>query len=508
MFPILSVLGLTSGVLISTEAQAQRWLRADTKNFIVYGESSKRSLEEAATNLERIDALMRMLLNIPREENPHRLEVYVVYDQNRVGLFAGSERVAGFYRPTIEGSFIVAHRDQTDDRSIPGQVVLFHEYAHHLMFRYFTNAYPAWYREGFAEYLSTTEFTDKGFTVGAPANHRAYSIREGSYIPIADVLDPPEEGYSGSSRFMFYPQSWVLTHYLMSDPDRNRSMLQYLQMLAKGDDPVEAARESFGDLEALHDEVERYGRGRINYRRSPEPISIDGEISIRKLDDLESDLVKARFYNRVGYELDRTLGELRDLAEKYPDNPDIWIEIADAEQSLAHREEALDFTAAMEAIDRALALAPASERANLLKAQLLLEPDDHPDAELGPVDWEAVRAHAIKANEVNADNPRALYIYVDSFMREGGPVPDIAIPAMEQVFGTVPEALGARVRLARLHASAGNFDRALSLVGFMVGDPHNGERGRELVAEIEAMRDGVKPAGEEGAEEETLAEAE
>ena len=471
-------------------AHAQRWSRADTKNFIVYGEGSTRNVEEAAENLERIDALMRMLLNIPQEERPYRLEVYVLHDQDRVGLISGRENVAGFYRPTSEGSFIVAHRDRPDGRTIPGQIVLFHEYTHHLMFRYFTNAYPAWYREGLAEYLSTTEFGDDFFTVGEPADHRAYEIRQGSFLPIEEILVPPEEEYTGMSRYMFYPQSWVLTHYMMSDPERNRAMGQYFQKLASGGDPIEAAQDTFGELEELDRTLRSYATGRIDYRRSPVPIEIDGTVSVRRLSELESDLVRTRLYTRVGYERERTRNELRRLAEQHPDNVDVLVNLAAAEQMVAHIDDTLDFTAAIEAANRALALDPGNERANLRMASLLLEADDHPSMDAGPVDWEAVRAFAIRANETNAENPQALFIYVDSFMREGAPMPDIAIPALEQVFGTMPEATDVRVALAKLHASTGNFDRALSLVGFLVGDPHNVERGRELVAEIEAMRDG------------------
>ena len=476
-------------LFVAESAQAQRWTRADTKNFIVYGEGSEARTEEAARNLERIDALMRMLLAIPAEVKPHRLEVYVLYDQDRVSLFAGNENVAGFYRPSVKGSFIVAHRGRPDDRTIPGQVVLFHEYAHHLMFRYFSNAYPAWYREGFAEYLSTTEFDDESFSVGLPANHRAYEIRQGSFLPLEEILVPPKEEYTGDRRYMFYPQSWLLTHYLMSDPQRNRLMSRYFEELAKGADPLAAAGDVFGNLDDLERSVKSYGTRKIDYRRSPSPIAIDGDVRVTKLDDLESDLVKMRLFIRTGYEQERTRDELRKLSREHPQSAEALVQLGEAERMVAHKDGSYDFAAAMDAVDRALAVAPGHERANLLMADLLLEADDHADKELGTVDWDAVRAFAIRANETNADNPNALYTYVDSFLRQGGPAPEVAIPAMEQVFGTVPEAVDVRVALAKLHASAGNFDRALDLVGFLVGDPHSGERGRELVAEIEAMRD-------------------
>ena len=470
-------------------AHAQRWSRADTKHFVVYSTGSTKNLEKAATDLERLDALMRRLLRIPREENPHRTDVYIVGNQVQVSTLAGNKRVAGFYSPSIDGSYFVAHRERSGSSNMAGQVVLFHEYTHHLMFRYFPKAYPAWYREGIAEYLSTTEFDDDSFTVGAPANHRSYSILNRSFLPLKEILVPSQSAATRQGRSLFYAQSWALTHYLISDPQRNRKMVRYLDMLAKGGDPIETAEETFGDLEALEKAVERYGRGKMVYRRSPQPIAIDGTVAVRKLDALESSLVKARLHNRRTYKLDQTRDDLSKLIAKNPNSADAFVELAVTERNLAHENDTLDFGPAMEAIDKALELNPNHENGHILKAQLMLEADDHPEISDDEIDWEKIRSHAIKANEINPENPRALYTYIDTFVRQGGPMPEVAIPAMEQVFGTIPEVTRVRVRLAVLHANAGNFNRALSLAGFLLGDPHNSHRGRQLVAQIEAMRD-------------------
>ena len=501
LLPALLVL-----IFAADTVQAQRWSRADTKHFVVYSNGPAKNLEKAATDLERLDALMRRLLRIPREENPHRIDVYIVGSQIQVSALAGNRRVAGFYSPNIDGSYIVAHRERSTSSRMPGQVVLFHEYTHHLMFRYFPTAYPAWYREGIAEYLSTTEFDDDSFTVGAPASHRSNSVLNGNFLPLEEILEPSERGNTRQARYMFYAQSWALTHYLISDPERNRKMVRYLAMLAKGGDPIESAQETFGDLKALEKAVERYGRGKMIYRRSPEPIAIDGTVSVRKLDPLESDIVEARLHNRREYKLDRTRDNLIKLTAKHPASADAYVELAVTERKLAHDNETLDFGPAMAAIDKALELDPNHENGLILKAQLMLEADDHPEISDGEIDWEAIRGHAIKANQINPDNPLALFTYIDTFAREGGPMPEVAIPAMEQVFGTIPEVISVRVRLARLHANSGNFDRALSLVGFLIGDPHNSERGRQLVAQIEAMRDRYN-ASNAGSPEEQAQEA-
>ena len=484
---------------VTQPAQAQKWSKAESKHFVVYSDGSLKQLEKAATDLERLDALMRQLLRVPKEENPYRLDVYLVHDQDRVSTLIGDKerRVAGFYRPTENGTFIVAHRGRADVDTISSQVVLFHEYAHHLMFRYFTNAYPAWYREGFAEFLSTTEFDDESFTIGAPADHRAYSIRSGDYMPIQELLSPPENK-SKRNEYMFYPQSWVLTHYLLSDSDRNKSMAQYFARLESGEDVLKAAEASFGDLDKLDKEIKKYGRGKINYRKSPNPIAIDGVVTVKALDELESDLAEAHFYNRVGHQERRTTKRMRALAAIHPNNAEVWTRLAEAEWALAHKNDTLDFTNAISAVDKALSISPAAEHPNILKARILIEPIDHKSLDNSTVDWKSVRAHSLKANKANADNPLALLTYMESFRHEGLPMPDSAIPALEQVFGTIPEVTSVRVTLARLYASKGQFDRALELVSFLVADPHAGDKGRELVKEIIDMRDaaGSEPTAE------------
>ena len=60
------------------------------------------------------------------------------------------------------GAIAVVPRNTGTDGVFTGQLVLFHEYAHHFMLQYAPAAYPAWYVEGFAEVVSTASFERKG----------------------------------------------------------------------------------------------------------------------------------------------------------------------------------------------------------------------------------------------------------------------------------------------------------------------------------------------------------
>ena len=52
---------------------------------------------------------------------------------------------------------------------------------------------------------------------------------------------------------VFYAESWALTHYLKTKDDRESThrVNDYLDLLQKNVDPVEAATEAFGDLSQL-----------------------------------------------------------------------------------------------------------------------------------------------------------------------------------------------------------------------------------------------------------------
>ncbi|NCP23297.1 MAG: hypothetical protein GW854_04020 [Erythrobacter sp.] len=478
-----------------TQPAIAGWNRADTQHFIIYSDGSTNQLEEFASDLERFDSLMKQLLGVRPESDPVQLPIYLVQNANRVSLLMGDDdrMIAGVYIPTSDGSFILGNREwDGKDDELPGRVVLFHEYAHHLMFRHLTNAYPAWYREGFAEFLSTSKIERDGtFSIGAPANHRAYAIREGVYMPIERLLFTPQSEMTDNERGMFYAQSWVLTHYLQSSVELNRQMLSYFSMLAKEKDPREAAVEAFGDLDALDKAVRKYGRRRIDYRRSNTPLEIRGDIEITSLTDLETDLAENELYLRIGFKPDQVLKDLNQIIEENPKNAKAYALLAQAESDRAHSEEDYDFDAALKAVDRAIQLDPDLIEARVRKAYLLMEPADHEEMSDQQVDWAAVRDQISAANAIDADDPRPLLAYVTSLEKEGGPMPPVALDAMMQVHGTMPEVTPIRTRLARMLAAEGRFDAALSLVGFLVADPHAGDSGRKLVEEIRTMQAAV-----------------
>lgn len=56
------------------------------------------------------------------------------------------------------------------------------------MREYFGTAYPSWYVEGFAEYVSTAEFKSGKITVGNYSMGRAIGLMNATWVPLDNVI--------------------------------------------------------------------------------------------------------------------------------------------------------------------------------------------------------------------------------------------------------------------------------------------------------------------------------
>ena len=381
--PLFAALALASA-FVATQAQAAaKWLRADTHNFIIYSSGDRKQTQMLAENVERFDALLRLRTNIPREENPNRLTIYMLAGAGDVARIMGDKRgmIAGIYLPRSDGSFTITNRERANSQlELSGNTVLFHEYAHHFMFRYYTAAYPAWYIEGFAEFVSTATFKPNGdWMLGRPAYHRAYGLLEAKPVLIEKLLFERANSTDAAAGDAFYGRAWLFVHMLAMDPPWRGKMSTYMDLTSKGKPAREAAVEAFGDLKELDKALDKYlARSKISVISSTRAVAVDGPITLTELDPQQSQLVALNLKRRVGSEPVKTLGLLRALAAQAPTDAEVWYELAQAELEAGEEGEtaalkAAGAAAAEAAIDRALAINPDHVRANVFKARRLFE---------------------------------------------------------------------------------------------------------------------------------------
>src|SRR4051812_37242168 len=211
-----------------------------------------------------------------------------------------------------------------------------HEYAHHFMAENATYLVPRWYGEGFAEYYSTARFERDGSVgLGLPAEHRAYELFEARDVDIEWLLDSKLYAAHKSKVYdNFYGRSWLLYHYLFSDNDRRKKLVDYLVRLNRGEAELPAATAAFGDLKALDKALDAYLRlPKMQYLKVPADRLSVGQITVRKMSEGEAASMPIRIRSKRGVTR-QTAAELvleaRVVAQKYPEEPAVQAALAEA----------------------------------------------------------------------------------------------------------------------------------------------------------------------------------
>jgi len=238
---------LCSWTALTAQAQAQsRWLSVETPGFVVYAAGSERRATDQALQLEQFDGLLRRMTNAPAERSPSKLEVYIFSAAQFEEAFPHfGDNVAGVYYAQTER--IAAYSIFSVNSGFGSQDILFHEYAHHFMYQYFNNAYPAWYIEGFAEVVSTALLSSERIVIGRANPARTRDLQSTTWLSMERLLTTSTSQFrDGREAAMFYAQSWLFAHYLLLTPGANVQFATYVRELRSGRPALEAFQHGFG----------------------------------------------------------------------------------------------------------------------------------------------------------------------------------------------------------------------------------------------------------------------
>ncbi len=493
-------LALFSLLALTGSAALAEWHVARSANFTIYADTSDAALRREVLQLENFDRLLRLRFGITGNEPQYPLTIYLVPKVSEVDALAGAARASGFYRTGRYGSFAVAStEDRNDFARQSREDILLHEYTHHFFFRHVQVQRPAWYVEGFAQYFATAQLSDKGeWTVGRVAGNRSYTLLQGVRLPIRTLLTAKPHALARGETAAFYARSWLLVHMLYADPWRQAQLHSYLAALGRGEQPLPAAEEAFGDLDGLERALNAYLKSSLQ-AVTYDPIGAYlGPLIIQKLSAADAALVRQTMRRRSGYELEATKADLQGLAARNPDHAATWLELALVRLDLAARAplaQAIPLLAQSEAaLDRALALEPKHGRANLLKGELRMRAllrDNVTD----PAKWREVRAFIFAANQADPDDPAPLFTWHDSYIKQGIAPSTTARAGLARAFSLEPEVPDLRAQYAFDLARNGEYDKAIALIEVLGGDPHRAKQAAELLERLRAMRDRVATSG-------------
>ncbi|QLC21867.1 tetratricopeptide repeat protein [Parasphingopyxis sp. CP4] len=461
---------------LAAPAQAN-WHRAESDHFIIIAELDEAELRERAIELESLDRAMRAMTNTPDEPAELKLRVFMVTNVGEVGRYYGSGNAAGYYTPSMRGAYAVVPRRNvaSGQLGMTSDNVLFHEYAHHFMAQFASGTYPSWYIEGFAELFATAEMRGAEWVeIGRPLPRRVALYQIGRRLRMAEMLSNTVPNSD-----MTYSQGWMLTHYAAFNAEAGELLRQYLQALSDGVSGPDAYASTFGQMDEPLDRVLRdYGLGRRLPGLAQRITPIDpASVTITALTDEDADI--AMLFPRSPDQLER---RVRRLADRYPENPQIHVELA---RSLLADGET---DAAIEAIDRALELDPNNVDANNMKGtQLLLMA--HAEDDASHPNWNLAREHYLTANRANPRSASALHGYFDSFPTPETR-PDNAIDALESAFILIPQNPHLRIDLANVYLARGDYRDALNAIMPVYQTPHS-EPDDEIAQIVAAARQGM-----------------
>jgi Flp pilus assembly protein TadD len=346
-----------------------------------------------------------------------------------------------------------------------------------------SGAYPAWFREGFAEFYSTARFEkDGGIGFGAAANHRAWSLVGMSPLPIELLFDPTRRRLTREEWVAtIYGRGWLLTHYLTFDATRRGQLTAYLNAINGGKGSLEAARTVFGDLKLLDRELKTYlNRRMIPYLPLKAELLTVQPVALRTLRPGENAIIDLRVRSEVGVTKDdaaRVARDMRKAAAAWPNDPAVQAALAEAEFDSG------DLDAADAAAARAIAADPKNVDALTYRARVALERAKATPA-TDEAGWKAVRGLIGKANRADPDDPRPLILYYRSFREQGIAPTKLAVDGLLQAFALAPQDAGLRMNTARqllVDGKAAEARRALTPLAY---DPHGGTLGEAIAAVI------------------------
>ena len=490
------MLGL-GAMLLPAPSQA-KWYEASSDNFVIYADDSEADIRRFAQNLEKYHSAMELVLgrDVEAPSPSNRVVIFVVGSQNDVRKLtrSRSRAIAGFYVPRAGASRAYVQNIRfTDDYPHFSTVVLLHEYAHHFLIASSRSAMPRWISEGAAEFFSAASFSEEGgVRIGRPAMHRRAEIVHARNVTVNELLDP--DLYAEKRRRQgdaFYSKSWALFHYLMFEPARAGQLGAYQRALLEGASMMDAAQETFGDIDALDDEVDEYLRQRemLSFNFGPERIDY-GTVTLRELPRGEAEMLDVRMLSQRGVtreEAEKLLKKARKIARKYPRDAGVQTGLAEAEFDAGNDDEAIA------AAERAIALDPSRANAYVQKGYALFRKASDAD------DKDAAFAEAMKPfsalNRIENDHPVPLIYYYRSFLARGEIPSEQARRALERASEIAPFdhelAMNASIMLAR----EGRLSDAAYVLRPVARNPHGGtmaELAETYLASMEATEEGAE----------------
>ncbi len=266
---ILGLLGVV-GVPGSASDRNQNWIEIRSPHFLVLSNAGEKEGRHVAAQFENIRALFHVAFSKARVDPGKPTIIFALRNEDSLKIFLpnygtnpNAKKLAGLFLARPDMNFALVRTDASSTAANEYHT-LYHEYTHSILRMNFRGL-PLWLDEGFAEFYGSTQFDSHAASFGMADGNLLRLLQREQLIPVATLVsvDSSSPLYNAREHSgMFYAESWAIVHYFMLSPEVKKDALldKFLASLQSTDDPIEAARQSFGDLKKLADKLETYAR--------------------------------------------------------------------------------------------------------------------------------------------------------------------------------------------------------------------------------------------------------
>lgn len=456
------------------------WIEVRTPNFVISSALDQKKSLDLARHLENFRSVVGKFTTIGQVAE--RVPTHIYLFPSRAPEVGLEKDIAGYYSGQMRGNYMPMYFQSYKE----ALEILQHEYTHFLMYNHSDHVYPAWYVEGFAEFLSSVTLEGSSATYGGPPERNIDWLRYGNWEPFEKILDPRDlQKRSGRRMAMFYAQSWALVHYLMLDRTAGnfqKDFALYLELQASGRSVEDAFADAFGESHRdLKKNITRKFEKGIRYFKitlaAPIP---DSDLAARSL---RADEIAAR----IGF-LALLIGK-KDDAQKYyeaalnenPDNAPALVGMADLHKFAKRYDQAIPL------YERAIALEPDQALHELDYGEYFqTRARQEPDVNMKKQWIELARDHFERSLALDEGNPEALAMYGTTYLIEGES-PGKGLDKLILASNNLPANFSIKMYLARAYVAAGMPDLAIPIARRVYEIAHAGyaDAAAELLAEID-----------------------
>jgi len=486
---IVLCLVLATGTAWSKSLEDRKWIRMESRHFTVHSAISERKTRELLLHLEATFSSIAAPASRADGMIPTTITV-VRHDEDLEALGVDADRFVGKFIPGLRRNrMIIRYTGQAEDVE-----TVLHEYWHYLVANLVHFPFPMWYREGSAEYFSSSQIRKNNLEFGLPKTSSVRAIVAYDWIPMREIIDSRGVwGETDKERLQqAYAQSWLLAHYLYSRPGGDNTIRtewrRYGQLRLDGATEINAFEGAFGididDLDKLlHDyfDADKFvfsATSIVDLKRNFDPQSFAltrAEAAIELAEYLLPNVAAISATNDAEAQVARRL-----------------IEVAMANDTTKARARAClarlyqfdgNYDAATVEIEAAAEAAP---------DEIGIQLDAHRlfwiRASQGDLDA-AQRAdkYLARAEELDAQNPEFRYYEARALLRRGAA--DSALQLLERAARQAPASFEIKALLAEAYARSGRRTEAMQLANELLLYGHVSEDivtfARELVNWLE-----------------------